>query len=58
MEWNRLGGLYLIELRRAGDLGAVERVEREERESLRAVPAEHNPGGLALRASAAQAARP
>ena len=53
--WNRLGALELAGFRREGDFAALRRAEHAAAESLRAVPAEANPGGLALTARVAQA---
>lgn len=54
--WNRLGGLHLGELRRTGDFAELARAEEAAGASLRAVPPEGNPGGLALLARTALAA--
>ena len=53
--WNRLGALELAAYRREGDFAALRAAEHAASESLRAVPAEANSAGLALRARVAQA---
>jgi tetratricopeptide (TPR) repeat protein len=45
---NRLGGYYLQRLRETGNVTWLELAARTAQASLRAVPAEQNPGGLAL----------
>ncbi|HWQ32014.1 MAG TPA: tetratricopeptide repeat protein [Blastocatellia bacterium] len=45
---NRLGGYYLQRLRETGNVTWLELATRTAQASLRAVPAEQNPGGLAL----------
>ena len=45
--YNKLGGYYLLRLRETGDVKYLELAERAARASLKSIPAEQNPGGLA-----------
>jgi pentatricopeptide repeat protein len=44
--FNKLAGYYLLRLRETGDLTWLELATRAARSSLKAIPAEQNPGGL------------